>query len=387
METNSVLPNLLDVPISFFEYDQQRNHFANAPSQETTLRRIVKTRFYRDTIEAIRTETDVTRQDQLKKQLPAITPVALLYHRRRDTTFAQKIKQQWPMLMGDIDRKDNPGVDMAELKIHLTRLPYVLLCAYSVRGGLWFVVRLPEDQTPETLAAHFRYLQRVFRERFGIVLDASKGGNPTDLRFVSYDAEPYLNENSTVMKGFYTPVPKPAFRTFPDRPTKPIDQHELLTRLVRNPQNAAEGQRHETLLKAAILAGGYVAAGRIDEQIAVYALETVASEWPNFSKSQKTIRDGISYGLVKPIDEPQASPYSSAAKAPPDNVTKTDSFPDSVPETDPTRKRVPPEPANSDTPYIPINFFKWQRLYPPFNQLGLASLPKTKPEDWNRHES
>ncbi|GAB3931862.1 BT4734/BF3469 family protein [Larkinella terrae] len=301
MEPNSILPNLLDVPISFFEYDQQRNHFANTPSQQTTLRRIVSTRFYRHTIEAIRSETDLARQEQSKKQLPAITPVALLYHRRRDTTFAQKIKQQWPMLMGDIDRKDNPGVDMAELKIHLARLPYVLLCAYSVRGGLWFVVRLPEDQTPEKLAAHFRYLQRVFRERFGIVLDATKGGNPTDLRFVSYDADPYTNENATVMKGIYTPVSKTTFRTFPDRSMKPIDQNELLARLVRNPQNATEGQRHETLLKAAILAGGYVAVGMIDEQNAIYALEIVASEWPNFSKSQETIRDGIRFGLARPI--------------------------------------------------------------------------------------
>ncbi|GAB3928139.1 hypothetical protein GCM10028804_34390 [Larkinella terrae] len=44
-------------------------------------------------------------------------------------------------------------------------------------------------------------------------------------------------------------------------------------------QNAPEGQRHEFQLKAAIAAGGYVAAGRMEEQTAVYALETVASEW------------------------------------------------------------------------------------------------------------
>ncbi|RAK02898.1 VirE-like protein [Larkinella arboricola] len=390
MEPNALRPNLLDVPISFFEYDHQRNHFANTPSQETTLRRIVTTRFYRSTIEAIRSETDPIRQDQLKKQLPAITPVALLYHRRRETTFAQKIKQQWPMLMGDIDWKDNPGVDMAELKKHLTRLPYVLLCAYSVRGGLWFVVRLPDDQTPETLTAHFRYLQKVFLEKFGIVLDASKGGNPTHLRFVSYDAEPYLNENATVMKGIYTPSSKPTFRTNPARPTKPVDQHELVTRLVRFTQNAAEGQRHETLLKAAILAGGYVATGKLDESTAVYALETVASEWPNFSKSQKTIRDGIAYGLAKPIVEPQAPLHSSVAEVvQANNRIKdgycTDETPEKLNPMITAQKNVRSEPVNSDRDFWQINFFEWQRTHPPFNQLGLVSLRRLGTENPNKN--
>ncbi|MFD1144547.1 hypothetical protein ACFQ4C_25695 [Larkinella insperata] len=289
--------------------------------------------------------------------------------------------------MGDIDRKDNPGIDMGELKKHMARLPYVLLCAYSVRGGLWFVVRLLEAQTPETLATHFRYLQKVFRDRFGIKLDASKGGNPTDLRFVSYDVEPYLNENATVMKGTYTPSPKPACRTFLDRPTKSVDQNDLVTRLVRYTQNAAEGQRHETLLKAAILAGGYVATGQMDEQTAVYALETVASEWPNFGKSQKTIRDGIGYGLAKPIDEPQDLPRSVVTEIKPDKTTKANFIRDAAPRVQIIQKEDPHVPADSGTPFNPINFFEWQRSYPPFNQLGLASLPETKRENGNEDES
>ncbi|SOD99785.1 hypothetical protein SAMN06269250_0162, partial [Spirosoma fluviale] len=79
---------------------------------------------------------------------------------------------------------------------------------------------------------------------------------------------------------------------------------------------ATEGQRHLTLLKAATLAGGYIATGRIDEHTAIYALETVASEWPNFTKSQKTIRDGIRNGLTKPI-YPKEQANSSSRPANP----------------------------------------------------------------------
>ncbi|GAB3509304.1 hypothetical protein GCM10027341_46160 [Spirosoma knui] len=293
-------PTLLDVPISYFKYDHQRGNFTNEPAQQTTLRRIGSTKYYRPVIEPIRAETDPIRQAELKKQIPAITPVALLHHRKRDTPFAERISQQWPLMMGDIDKKDNPGVNMAELKTHLARLRYVLFCGYSVRGGLWFVVRLPDHQTPESLAAHFRYLRKVFSQIFGVALDSTKGGNPTDLRFVSYDVDPYINENATVMAGTYTPA-KPVPRPLNQSRFSRQDEGELLPRLVRFTQNAGEGQRHATLLKAAKLAGGFVAAGRIDEQTAVYALETVASEWPMFSKSQKTIRDGIRYGLQKPL--------------------------------------------------------------------------------------
>ena len=310
MDNQQYRPNLLDVPISYFEPDQERGNFANVPAQQTTLRRIVSTKYYWPLIEAIRTEPDPAKQAELKKQLPAITPVALLHHRKRDTPFAERIRQQWPLIMGDIDRKENPGVDMAELKIHLARLPYVLLCGYSVRSGLWFVMRVPDQQTPDTVAAHFRHLQKLFGQIFGITLDKGKGGNPTDLRFVSCDVDPYINENPTIMAGTYTP-----------KPPRPVDQSrysgpdegQLLPRLVRFAQSAGEGQRHSTLLKAAKLAGGFVATGRMDEQTAVYALETVASEWPMFTKSQKTIRDGIRYGLAKPIypDTPLLGHYQA----------------------------------------------------------------------------
>lgn len=340
MSNQQYRPTLLDVPISYFEYDHQRDSFANVPAQQTTLRRIVSTKFYRPLIEAIRAETDKTVQEGLKKQLPAITPVALLHHRKRDIPFADKISQQWPLLMGDIDKKDNPGVDMAELKKHLTRLPYVLICAYSVRGGLWFVVRLPEDQTPDSLAAHFRYLQKLFSQVFGVPLDSTKGGNPTDLRFVSYDADPYINEYATVMAGTYTP-PKPTPRPVDCSRFGKENEGELLTWLVRFTESAGEGQRHTTLLKAAKLAGGFVAAGRLNEQTAVAALETVASEWPTFSKSQKTIRDGMRYGLTAPLYPDALYEHPARSERVTERRSTTTTVKEQPAQTDPPLNRLP----------------------------------------------
>lgn len=396
MDDQQYRPTLLDVPISFFEYDPTRNTFANVPARQTTLRRMVGTKYYGDVIQAIRIEPDKSAQDELKKRLPAFTPAALLHHRKRDTSFAEKIAQQRPVMMGDVDQKDNPGVDMAELKKHLARLRYVLLCGYSVRRGLWFVVRLPDHQTPETLAAHFRHLQKLFSQVFGIVLDSTKGGNPTDLRFVSCDTAPYLNETATVMKGTYTPPPPKPRPVDPGRFNGP-DEGQLLTRLVRFTERAGEGQRHATLLKAAKLAGGYVAAGRMEEQTAVYALETVASEWPTFTKSQKTIRDGIRYGQTAPL-YPEARVerttvrqpnYSSRYKSPPiseptvvnhsvEPLRRVRIIPDEVLDLDPCDSY----PAEWDAPLISVSTIRTSRITHPIAPLSFDGDEQLQRIQW-----
>jgi len=323
--------------------------------------------------------------------------------------------------MADADQKDNPDIDMAELKRHIARLPYVLLCAYSVRKGLWFIVRLPDYQSPESLAAHSRYLHRLFSEKFGIYLDSSKGGNPTDLRFVSFDREPYINERATVMTGTYHPIvhrSKTREHNYKSLDTR--DEDRLLRRIVEKAERATDGQRHMELRNAAILAGGYVAGGQLDEQTVIYALETVASEWPTFSKSQKTIRDGIRYGQANPI-HPEASnedlvhyrntrvadettlltakPYISPlavsrVNTSPENTSIYDSLPrnpDSILKVDESQiKFLSVEPCDEypvewDKPSPPnavptikqqraADYFAWQRQSPPFNRLGLGSL-------------
>ncbi|WP_020607692.1 hypothetical protein [Spirosoma spitsbergense] len=319
MNNQQYQPNLLDVPISIFA-----NRFAKEPEGVTTLRRIASREINRVTIEAIRDEADEVKQKNLKDNLRAFAPVALLHHRKADTPFSERIAEQWPLLMGDIDLKDNKGLNMAELKTHLCRLPYLLLCAYSVRGGLWFVIRLPDNQTPETLAAHFRYLQRVFTELFGVKLDSSKGGNPTDLRFVSFDTAPFFKEQATVMTGTYTPPkPKPASpRPLIRSHFQPAGEWEL-RQVVELARKAQKGDRHGPLLKAATLAGGFVSAGRLDYNTAVYALETIASELDNFRDSERAIKDGITYGEQKPL-YPDTSYHETRYKPPPTPPQRSD---------------------------------------------------------------
>ena len=148
------------------------------------------------------------------------------------------------------------------------------------------------------------------------------------LRGYSYDPVPFQPEQVMLFE-LYDVLPKPIPRPIQQSRCNEPDEDDLLNRLLRFVQQAGEGQRHERLLKAATVAGGYIAAGRMNEQTATFGLETVASEWPTFSKSQKTIRDGLRYGQSRPIyaeDKPYSSPDSIGYARSDPTITKPDKF-------------------------------------------------------------
>ncbi|WP_232074298.1 BT4734/BF3469 family protein [Spirosoma aureum] len=201
------------------------------------------------------------------------------------------------LIQFDIDLKDNPHIrNYADLKAQIAKLPFVAYCGLSVSGtGYWGLVPIA---FPERHGQHFDALKRVFAH-YKINLD-DKPRNVASLRGYSYDPAGYFSSQVMLFELYDEPKPQPA-RSFDYSRFQDQDDSALISRIVRYAESASEGNRHATLFSASRLAGGYIAAGRLDEQTVVYALETIASEWPMHSKSQKTIRDGIRYGQTAPI--------------------------------------------------------------------------------------
>jgi hypothetical protein len=78
---------------------------------------------------------------------------------------------------------------------------------------------------------------------------------------------------------------------------------------------AIDGEKHRELLKASILAGGYIAAGTMLESEAVSLLENAIKSKSNiksFTNAQKTIKDGINYGKAMPIQKQANSQPNTA---------------------------------------------------------------------------
>ena len=98
----------------------------------------------------------------------------------------------------DIDRKDNLQVEGYDrLKDQLGRLPYVAFCGRSAGGEGYYAI-VPIAQ-PNKLLLHFRSLQTEF-SAMGITIDPSCC-DVSRKRFVSYDPEPYINQEAEIYEG------------------------------------------------------------------------------------------------------------------------------------------------------------------------------------------
>lgn len=300
----------------------------------------------------------------------------------------------------DIDAKDNPGWTTQELKGCLAQCRNVAYCGLSLSGaGVWCIIPIAD---PEKHLQHFYALQRLFIQLgewkkgkgYGIVID-KQCKNPNRLRFHSYDPAPVWRDNAEPLTVADQPKPKAVF----NRATIEFagSEGEVLRRCTKLVESASEGERHEKLLKAAMVAGGYIAGNCLSEGLAVAALETIVSEWPNFRKSQGTIQDGIRMGKDKPLyadvrtlpaqtprtQQPPVTIKSLSEWQPGQiatvdesrverlSVTPTDDYPPEWDEPDPPDATPTIKPVQCRSSY---EFHKWQRQHTYFSQMGINSL-------------
>src|SRR5690625_363863 len=143
-----------------------------------------------------------TGKNQLKKSLPLVTVGAICSNARKQENVVTRTG--WIAL--DIDVEDNPHLTDAEhLRDEVAKIQNVAFSALSTGGrGVWALVKVSQ---PKRQAEHFEALQADFKA-FGITLDSSKGKNPNDARFYSYDPGAIIKDSFTVYKKF-PPEKKP----------------------------------------------------------------------------------------------------------------------------------------------------------------------------------
>ena len=110
------------------------------------------------------------------------------------------------LLCIDIDKKDNLDVDwFDDMKHEWHNIPQILYAGRSIRGKGWFAIF--HIAYPDKHEAQFEALRRDFANS-GLIIDKACK-NVNRMRFISYDPEPYVNEDATL----YTKVwvePKPS---------------------------------------------------------------------------------------------------------------------------------------------------------------------------------
>ena len=202
-------------------FDTNIGYYSNVRDNvgtEISLRDFLFCNKYKEQIEHIRSIKDEDVQKSLKKQLPLATISGTL----APIIHADNLVTHSNLLCIDIDKKDNMDVDwFDDLKYEWCNIPQILYAGHSIRGKGWFVIF--HIAYPQKHEAQFEALQQDFF-RVGLIIDETCK-DVSRMRFISYDPEPYVNEDATL----YTKVwvePKPTYHSSCTYSSKKMEQVE-----------------------------------------------------------------------------------------------------------------------------------------------------------------
>ena len=193
---------------------------------------------------------------------------------------------------------DFDHIDVLKSKAILSTDPYVYSCWVSPSGdGLKALVRITN---PERHRDHFRALRTYFHKQYNLELDDS-GINESRACFESYDPDIVIKQDSQKFGAFATEMSEQQVASSKTSVTDYMKLN-LAARMIRQ---AEDGEKHAVLLKASRLVGGYIAAGRIEEEEAVRVLfrEICKRDVDSEQHAMNTIREAIEQGKRDPIKE------------------------------------------------------------------------------------
>lgn len=242
----------------------------------------------KEKIEELRS-LDPSQRGAVKKNLP-IVMFSGTFTGRKD----ELLKDHSGYIVLDFDNLDN--VDQVKQSIGSDK--YVYSCWVSPSGnGLKALVRVTN---PERHRDHFRSLTSYFEKQYGIEVDPS-GINESRACFESYDPDIIVNSSYDRFGGMLSEKSQNQVLVKQENVTD-YYRLNLAATMVRNSQ---DGERHAVLFKAARLCGGYIAAGRIEEEEAIRVLvrEFSRRDYDEHYNPHSTVRDGIEVGKNMPISE------------------------------------------------------------------------------------
>lgn len=189
---------------------------------------------------------------------------------------------------------DFDKVDVLQKKEQLTKDPYILAVWIGPSGkSVKALVKCPPSIENHTL------YYTAFLDRYPELDPTSR--NIGRGQYESWDEGIWINWNSLVWDKKLTEEQR--------KKNKEKDENRrgkyILSTAVAMVRSSHDGNKHETLLKAANLLGGYIASGRVKEEEAVKILEEEirAKNPKDLAGALKTISDGIGYGKIRPLTE------------------------------------------------------------------------------------
>ena len=224
-----------------------------------------------------------------KKELPVVCFSGEFSSRADDALFEHS-----GLVVLDFDH-----VDVDATKTALATDDFIHSCWTSPSGA--GVKALVKITNPERHRDHFRALIKYFERTHGLELDES-GINESRACFESHDPDIIIKDDCQKFGHFATEFAESQTPTNEAYDYTDYMKLNLAARMIRN---AADGEKHSTLVRAARLCGGYVAAGKMeqDEVVRILHREICKRDVESESHALNTILDGIELGKKMPIRE------------------------------------------------------------------------------------
>jgi len=224
-----------------------------------------------------------------KKELPVVCFSGEFLSRNDEALFEHS-----GLIVLDFDH-----VDVESTKKSLATDEYVYSCWTSPSGN--GVKALVKITNPERHRDHFRALVKYFDRTHGLELDES-GINESRACFESHDPDIIIKDDSKKFGHFTTEM---AEAQVPSNESYKYTDYMKLNLAARMIRNAADGEKHSVLVKASRLCGGYISAGRMeqDEVVRVLFREICKREIESEEHAMKTIIDGVENGKAMPIKD------------------------------------------------------------------------------------
>jgi archaellum biogenesis ATPase FlaH len=207
---------------------------------------------------------------------------------------------------------DFDHVDVEKTKQSLSNDEVVLACWVSPSGD--GVKALVNIENPVKHKEHFSAMVEHFRDAHQLELDPS-GRNISRACYESYDPDilikPVSEKFSSLKTDERVELPEP--KQIQDGVQVDYTKLQVAANMIRN---ARDGEKHNTLIRAARLMGGYIGSGMLDEPQVIQVLESEIKKRniDSLDLAMKTIMDGINQGKLLPITEIDAEYYEERRK-------------------------------------------------------------------------
>jgi len=248
-----------------------------------------------------------------KCNLPGITFGGTFSHRAN-----AKIIQPTGFIIPDMDNIPQQVRNLFNLLIQDTNIWFIFRSPSN--EGLKVGVRAENISNDEDHKLFYTAVEEYFKELYGIEIDTACK-DISRLTFVSHDPELWINPqpqffNIKQWTDIIPSPPEPVYCPINGNGGKGQEKYarKVLESCCRKLLECPKGNKHITRLKQSRLIGGYLQWLDEGEVLSMFEQAIIASGTPNVAQAMKTVKNGIEYGRVLPIELEDLNRYDDERK-------------------------------------------------------------------------